>query len=175
MLVVEDDGLLRNAYRRTLEQRYGARVDEAADVPAAKKTAESGCFDLCIVDHNLPGGSGLELIGQLRASQRSAKIVLITGYGSMELAVAAIRGGADEVFAKPVSVAEILRRLAGETNDARGLEPAPLSHVVWEHIQRVLADCNGNRSEAARRLQIDRGTLHRWLSRARPDSSIERD
>lgn len=169
VLVVEDDVLIRNSYRRALEQRYGALVHEAGDVPAARKAATSGNFDLCIVDHNLPRGSGLELVAELRAGQPRTKIALITGYGSMDLAVAAIRSGADLALSKPVTISEIVRRLAGGAPPVEAPQPAPLERVVWEYIQRVLADCNGNRSEAARKLRIDRGTLQRWLIRPPPE------
>lgn len=168
VLIVEDDRLTRSAYRRVLEYEYGARVSEASNVPEATKAATATQYDLCIVDHHLPDGAGLEVVKTLRASQPAARIALITAYGSMTLAIAAIRAGADDALEKPVTVAEIVRRVGNAPPANTTSDAASLDQIIWDYVQRVVADCQGNRSEAARQLRIDRGTLHRWLSRPRP-------
>jgi two-component system response regulator RegA len=169
LLVVDDDRAVVETYRRNL-QRCGFTVLGANDVSSGLRMLRSHQPDVCIVDFQIGTECGLSFIEAVRACDATTRMVLITAYGSMEVAVAAMRAGADDVIAKPVGAREILRRLDAldavvPSNDA---ETPSLDRAMWEHMQRVLADCNGNRSEAARRLRVDRGTLARWLDRPAP-------
>ena len=125
----------------------------------------------------MPSGSGLALIEPLHALAPGARIVVLTGYGSIASAVEALRLGAHDYLAKPVDADDIIGALGGEgaraarRRRARRAAPAPtptLARAEWEHIQRVLADCGNNISEAARRLGITRRTLQLKLKKYPP-------
>ena len=171
LLVVDDDRAVLETYRRSLTRCGELMVSCATDVAGALHMVRTQRPDACIVDFQLGAETGLSFIEQVRATDREIVLVMITAYGCMEVAVAAMRAGADDVIAKPVGAHEILRRLAAvPTTRSRDSHETPsLDRAMWEHMQRVLADCGGNRSEAARRLRVDRGTLQRWLDRPAPN------
>ena len=105
----------------------------------------------------------------LREAEPNMLIVVLTGFGSIATAVAAVKSGADQYLTKPVGVDDLLRALAGETVAVEEDRPAAtLDEVEWEHLQRVLSECDGNISEAARRLSMHRRTLQRKLARGKP-------
>lgn len=168
VLVVEDDIQLLATYERILARSGNYVVETAASVGAAKASARAHPPDAAIIDMNIAGESGIDLIVELRAQDPHIRVVLISGYNSVESTVAAMRAGADEVLCKPITAAELVKRLNGEATNVPATETPTLDRAIWEHVQRVFRDCNGNRSEAARRLRIDRGTLNRWLSRQMP-------
>lgn len=166
VLVVDDDEGLLASWARTIGRERTVRT--ASEAAIARKLAEEYGFDLAIVDMRLRAGSGLELIKHLRRSHGSSSIVLCSGYLSVEAAVAGVRAGADLVVFKPVTFKEILRRLE-EPDEPPELDDTPtLARAEWEHIMRVLADCNGNISMAARRLGIYRSSLQRRLRKFAP-------
>ena len=167
VLVVEDDELLLASYASSLGRRGHAPVVTANTAAKARLLLAAAEPDLAIIDLQLSDGNGLELIRFARAKYPSIEIVLVTGYGSLEIGAEAIRAGANHVIAKPVGINEILQRLTCAT-DAIAAETPTADRAMWEHVKRVLRDCNGNQSEAARRLGIDRGTLARWLNRPAP-------
>jgi two-component system response regulator RegA len=167
VLVVDDDERLLAAYERALERRY--RVLLATTSAHGLALARTRRPDVAIVDLQLKLESGLELIRALKAHDPNMFVVLISGYASVEVAVAAIRAGADDVMPKPVTASEILDRLAGPRIEVP-VETPTLERAQWEHIHRVLADCGGNISMAARRLGMYRSTLQRWLRRTAPRS-----
>jgi two-component system response regulator RegA len=116
----------------------------------------------------MPGLSGLALIAPLLERMPGARIVVLTGYGSITSAVEALRAGAHDYLSKPVDADQVIAALTSE--DAR---PAPegaptLARAEWEHIQRILADCQHNISETARRLGITRRTLQLKLKKYPP-------
>jgi two-component system response regulator RegA len=171
VLVVDDDAKLLESYLRAIERVGGKRAIAAASADEARALFRAHRPTVCIVDMQLPGGeSGIGLIRELRAQDPRAMLVLVTGYGSMEVGAEAIRSGANHVLAKPVRLQEILQRILGlvptQTSGPSGTPS--LDQAIWEHMHRVLADCQGNKSEAARRLRVDRGTLQRWLDRTSP-------
>lgn len=168
LMVVEDDPKLLASFVHALERMLDAVVAGASSIAEARQVLHTLRPDACIVDFQLPDGSGVELIQELRAQLPHTRIALITGYGSMEVGADAVRAGADRVMAKPVTVSEIMSRLYGSPQASRPTETPTADRAMWEHMQRVLADCGGNRSLAARKLRIDRGTLQRWLDRAAP-------
>lgn len=168
VLVVDDDeGLLASWARAIGRERRTAYT--AADPASAYAVAEQHRFDLAIIDLRLRAGSGLEVIQRLRRMRPDSAIVLCSGYLSVEAAVAGVRLGADLAVFKPITFREILRRL-DEPADEVPVEDTPtLARAEWEHIMRVLADCNGNISMAARRLGIYRSSLQRRLRKFAPN------
>ncbi len=171
VLVVEDDVQLLATYQQVLARTGNFVVSGASTVEAAKAVAREHRPDAAIVDMNIAGESGIELMVALREQDPDIRLVLISGYNSIESTVAAMRAGALDVLCKPVTAAELVKRLNGEPASSVPATDTPtLDRAIWEHVQRVVQDCNGNRSEAARRLRIDRGTLQRWLSRPAPQS-----
>jgi two-component system response regulator RegA len=172
VLVVDDEERVLAAYRRTLTGT-GRTVHTATEPAAARAIAGEEQIDLAIIDLRLrltADGltSGIELIQHLRSEYPQIAIALVSGYLSVTTTVAAVRAGADVVLFKPVTCEEILRHFEGPAS-----EPAPepvedtptLAQAEWEHVNRVLADCKGNISMAARRLGIYRSSLQRRLRR----------
>jgi two-component system response regulator RegA len=120
--------------------------------------------ELALVDLRLPGRSGLELVRDLKALDGTTNIVVLTGYGSIATAVQSVRLGATTYLTKPVDADQILEAFDAAPDPSIGAGAAqPLARVEWEHIQRVLADCGGNISQAARLLGLHRRSLQRKL------------
>jgi two-component system response regulator RegA len=172
ILVVDDDRVLRERLARALVER-GYDVCTAADYDAALAVAREDPPELAVVDLRMPGGDGIELVRVLKQLDESTRIVVLTGYGSIATALEAVRRGATHYLQKPADADEILTALGREASDqpdaARDdyLTPS-LARAEWEHINRVLADCAGNISEAARRLGIHRRSLQRKLQKRPP-------
>jgi two-component system response regulator RegA len=173
VLVVDDDEPFRTRLARALADR-GLEVRTAGDVAEALLAAgRDDPPELAVVDLRMPGGSGLDLVRDLKALEPAMRILVLTGYGSIATAVEAMRLGAANYLPKPVDADEILRALAPEgmglTADASLPVGTPsLARAEWEHIHRVLGDCGGNISEAARRLGLHRRSLQRKLGKAPP-------
>jgi two-component system response regulator RegA len=174
LLLVDDDEVFRERLGRALRAR-GYEVATAGDHEAALALGRKQRFDFAVVDLRMPSGSGLALIEPLRALAPGARIVVLTGYGSIASAVEALRLGAHDYLAKPVDADDIIGALGGEgaRPAAAGTPGAPaatptLARAEWEHIQRVLTDCGNNISEAARRLGITRRTLQLKLKKYPP-------
>jgi two-component system, response regulator RegA len=171
LLVVDDHDILRQRLVRAFSDR-GYLCAGAANSQEALEKAKVRTPDLVVVDLRMPGPSGLELIRSLKADHPSAKIVMLTGYGSITTAVEAIRLGAINVLPKPADADDILaafsiKPTATKDTDAPDETPS-LARTEWEHIQRVLGDCEGNISEAARRLGLHRRSLQRKLQKYPP-------
>ncbi|MCA9512247.1 MAG: response regulator [Myxococcota bacterium] len=170
LLVLEDDERLRGALVRALAKR-GYEVEQAAEL-AALASVDGARLDGAIVDLALPDGSGIDAIRALSAANPALRIVVLTGYGSIASAVDAVRGGAVDYLTKPADVDQILAVLdpgAAAREPARALAPPSLGRVEWEHIQRVLHDCDGNVTRAAKALGIHRRTLQRKLAYRPPE------
>ncbi|MEZ5400154.1 MAG: response regulator [Bryobacteraceae bacterium] len=173
-LVVDDDEVFRTRLCRALSDR-GWEAQGAGDGTAAIRFAEEGGPDLAVVDLRLPGMGGLEIVKQLNESDPSTCIIMLTGYGSIATAVTATKLGAAHYLSKPADADQILdayRRItqaeeAAEGDADAGTVPS-LARVEWEHIQRVLADCEGNISQAAKLLGLHRRSLQRKLSKYPP-------
>jgi two-component system response regulator RegA len=177
VLVVDDDETFRARLAKALRAR-GYDVREAADGSAALDSARADSPELAIIDLRMPGISGLALLGELRAIDPETRVLMLTGYGSIATAVEAMRAGAIGYVTKPADVDQILNefsRFEAQAGNGAGL-PAPsappttpsLARTEWEHIQRVLTDCAGNVSQAARALHIHRRSLQRKLGKAPP-------
>ena len=173
MLIVDDDPILRERLARAFGKRgYEVRVAEGRTT--AKSSAKEESPEFAIVDLKMSDGNGLEVVRDLVEIDPSSKILVLTGYSSIATAVDAVRLGALNYLSKPADVDDILA--AFERGQAEVADPsnkidykAPsLARVEWEHINRVLADCGGNISEAARRLGIHRRSLQRKLQKYAP-------
>lgn len=174
LLIVEDDDILRARLAKAFRGR-GFEVDEAGGVDDALRAAREEPPEYAVVDLRLQDRSGLEVVSSLARLDPATVIVVLTGYGSIATALEAMRIGATHYLTKPADVEEILAAFARrETEPGPGLEvDAPgstpsLARVEWEHINRVLADCGGNVSKAARRLGLHRRSLQRKLAKYPP-------
>ena len=173
ILVVDDNDRFRTHLGRALERRE-FEVSRAADDDEALDIAEDVEIDYAVVDLRMPGPDGLELIRDIFEVRPELDVIVLTGYGSIATAVDAIRLGAANYIQKPADAGDVLAAFErGHKPPLEDLEQefdAPtLDRAEWEHIQRVLADCGGNISEAARQLGIHRRTLQRKLNRYAPD------
>lgn len=166
ILLVEDDAVFAAMLARSL-QRRGHVVRHAANVAAALQ-AVSSAPQAIILDLNLDGDSGLRLLPQLLAAAPQARLLVLTGYASIATAVEAVKLGAVNYLAKPASADEILAALGTPApNPERALPVAPMSlkRVSWEHLQRVLAEHDGNVSATARALNMHRRSVQRMLAK----------
>jgi two-component system response regulator RegA len=167
LLVVDDDDAFRTRVMRAFRER-GLEVAAAGNYREAMAAAREESPEWALVDLRLPGESGLSVVKDLRALDAATTILMLTGYGSIATAVQSVQLGAAGYLTKPVDADEILAAFerAGEPGEAPSTPaPQPLARVEWEHIQRVLADCEGNVSQAARLLGIHRRSLQRKLSK----------
>ena len=172
VLLVEDDVQFRDRLASALRRRH-LTVLVAGNPAEAAVVARQAPFDGAVIDLRMPGGSGLDVVRELHALQPAARLVVLTGYGSIATAVEAVRCGAADYVMKPADADQILAALRGERSPERNPKEVPpetptLDRVEWEHIQRVLADCDGNISQAARRLGLDRRSLQRKLAKYPP-------
>ena len=167
ILVVEDNDVFRSVLVTALEER-GYDAVGVADGRSALEAARHDSPEMAVVDLRLPDMSGLDVVRELKAIDQNTAVVVLTGYGSIATALEAIRLGATHYLTKPTDADRILDAFE------RGLEARPrdlhvdtpsLARVEWEHIQRVLADCGGNISEAARTLSLHRRSLQRKLAK----------
>lgn len=172
LLVVDDDPVFSRVLSRALGGR-GFMVKVANSLDDCTKLLSSGYIpDFAVLDLNLGGSSGLRAIDLLRMTNDSCEIVVLTGYASIATAVDAIKLGARQYLAKPVSV-DVLVKAFLEDQDP-DLESTPeetptVSRMEWEHIQRVLSENEGNISATARALKMHRRTLQRKLTK-RPNN-----
>ncbi len=165
LLLVEDDETFRTRLARALRDR-GLVVFEAGTAEAAIAQARVDTPELAVVDLRLPHASGLDVVRELVALDPTTAVVVLTGYGSIATALEAMRLGARHYLAKPAHADQILAALEGGAApaSASSLDDVPsLARVEWEHIQRVLHDCDGNISQAARLLGLHRRSLQRKL------------
>jgi len=169
ILLVDDDEMFRGRLARALRER-GLEVIEARDGAGATSAVSGHEPRYAVVDLRLSSGSGLDVVRTIKEQRPETAIVVLTGYGSIATALEAVRLGATHYLTKPASVDDILRGFAPSTprEPRRGGEDhdvPSLDRVEWEHINRVLTDCDGNISEAARRLGIHRRSLQRKLAK----------
>lgn len=172
LLICDDDAIFRERLGRAFRDRQFA-VTLAANAAEALGVLGRESPDLAVIDLRMPGRSGLDLLQDLLRCAPKLKVVILTGYGSIATAVDAIRLGAINYVPKPADVDDILaafeRAPEGEgTSLARRYQAPSLARAEWEHINRVLADCSSNISEAARRLGIHRRSLQRKLQKYPP-------
>jgi len=169
VLLIDDDAVFVRVLARALGAR-GFGVATAGNRADALTVARELQPDYVVLDLKLGDDSGLALIPELLELDADVRILLLTGYASIATAVEAIKRGAWDYLAKPVDADQVVQALrsrahtAGE-HSAPVFAAPPLKRLEWEHIQRMLAECDGNISEAARRLGMHRRTLQRKLSK----------
>lgn len=166
ILFVDDDERYRVQMQRAIARRgFGCAIAQDGDEALALVRTQR--FDYASVDLRMPGMGGLDLVRALLAVAPELYVVVLTGFGSIATAVDAVRLGAKHYLTKPADANDLLAAFA-RTDPGR----APIAHAVpslaraeWEHIQRVLDDCGGNISQAARLLRIERRSLQRKLAK----------
>src|SRR5213082_889634 len=169
LLIVDDDAPLCQRLARAMERR-GFVVATADGVVAGIATATAHPPAFAVVDLRLGDGSGLEVVSALRGARPGARIVVLTGYGNIATAVAAVKAGALDYLPKPADADAVERALLAIEGEAPAPPEDPMSadRVRWEHIQRIFELCERNVSETARRLKMHRRTLQRILSKHAP-------
>ncbi len=169
LLIVDDDAPLCQRLARAMERR-GFVVSTADGVASGVAAAGAHPPAFAVVDLRLGDGSGLEIVSALRSARPGARIVVLTGYGNIATAVAAVKAGALDYLPKPADADAVERALLareGETPEPPE-DPMSADRVRWEHIQRIFELCERNVSETARRLKMHRRTLQRILSKHAP-------
>jgi len=166
LLIVEDDEALRERLARAFGTR-GFDVQTAGSADEALTRLAADTPEFVVVDLRMPGGSGLDLVSRFIEADPATRIVVLTGYGSIATAVEAVRRGAAHYLTKPADADQILAALTGGSGPAAEVPAKPMSldQVEWEHINRVLLECQGNISEAARVLGLHRRSLQRKLAK----------
>ena len=170
ILVVDDDDVLRTRLAQAFRAR-GYDASEASSEAEACRLAGAESPEYAVVDLRLGNDSGLDVVRALRAIDAETKIVVLTGYGSIATAMEAVRLGATGYITKPADVDDVLAAFSrndSAASPAQGYSAPSLARAEWEHINRVLADCEGNISEAARKLKIHRRSLQRKLQKHPP-------
>ncbi len=164
-LLVDDDVLYAHTLQRSLERR-DVRLRVAHDTATALALAEEEKPDFVLLDLKLGRESGLVLIAPLRELGADIRIILMTGYASVATAVDAIKRGADDYLAKPITAEALLRVLRGEPATVQAeATMTPLARLEWEHIQQALQESNGSIAAAARLLGMHRRSLQRKLAK----------
>lgn len=173
ILLVDDSFVLRDRLAMAFQER-GFRVSVAGNYDEALAIFRQHPTDLAVLDLRMPGKPGLALLPELKKIRPDTKVLILSGFGSIATAIDAIRMGATNFLPKPADADDILNAFARggseiEVPEAEEEIPVPtLAQAEWEHIHRVLADCAGNISEAARRLGIHRRSLQRKLRKRAP-------
>jgi len=169
LLIVDDDNPFRERLARAMEKK-GFEVSQAESVKKGIEVVKTKKPTFAVVDLRLKDGNGLEVVKVIQNSNSNSRIIMLTGYGNISTAVAAIKQGAIDYLAKPADADDVEKALLADPN--RKAEPPenPMSadRVKWEHIHRVFELCNRNVSETARRLKMHRRTLQRILSKRSP-------
>ena len=169
LLIVDDDDPFRMRLARAMEKK-GFQVKDAKSVDNAIKLVNSSPPNFALIDLRLEDGSGLDVVKEISKIKNDSRIVMLTGYGNLPTAVAAVKAGAIDYMAKPVDADDVESALLADPNSKAKPPENPMSadRVKWEHIHRVFELCNRNVSETARRLKMHRRTLQRILSKRSP-------
>lgn len=169
LVIVDDDNPFRERLARSMEKK-GFMVSQAEGVKKGLEIVKVGKPAFAVVDLRLGDGNGLEVVKEIQKSNSNSRIVMLTGYGNIPTAVAAIKEGAIDYLAKPADAEDVEKALLADRNTKAEPPENPMSadRVKWEHIHRVFELCNRNVSETARRLKMHRRTLQRILSKRSP-------
>ena len=169
LLIVDDDNPFRERLARAMEKK-GFEVTQAEGVKMGLVSLKTCKPAFAVVDLRLADGNGLEVVKEIQNLNIKSRIIMLTGYGNIPTAVAAIKEGAIDYLAKPADADDVEKALLADP-EKKALPPEnPMSadRVKWEHIHRVFELCNRNVSETARRLKMHRRTLQRILSKRSP-------
>ncbi|WP_448202715.1 ActR/PrrA/RegA family redox response regulator transcription factor [Azospirillum sp. sgz302134] len=169
LLIVDDDAPFRIRLARAMEKR-GFNVVAVDSVQLGIEVAQESAPAYAVVDLRLADGSGLDVVKTLRDARPDARIVMLTGYGNIATAVAAVKAGAVDYLPKPADADAVESALLADGRPLPTPPENPMSadRVRWEHIQRVFEQCDRNVSETARRLKMHRRTLQRILNKHAP-------
>jgi len=169
LLVLDDDAPFRLRLARALEGR-GFEVTAVGSVNEAIEIARQKPPQYAVLDLRLEDGTGLSVVEELHRRRADCRVVMLTGYGNIATAVAAVKAGALDYLAKPADPDDVVKALLALPNDKPAPPENPMSadRVRWEHIQRVYELCGHNVSETARRLNMHRRTLQRILAKRAP-------
>jgi two-component system response regulator RegA len=169
LLLVDDDEPFLRRLAKAMEKR-GFEVETGSSVAAGRAIATARPPAYAVIDLRLGDGNGLDIVEVLRDKRPDARIVVLTGYGAIATAVAAVKIGATDYLSKPADATDIMNALLATGDDLPPPPENPMSadRVRWEHIQRVYELCDRNVSETARRLNMHRRTLQRILAKRSP-------
>tara|TARA_Y100000590_G_scaffold420261_1_gene522787 strand:+ start:429 stop:1022 length:594 start_codon:yes stop_codon:yes gene_type:complete len=169
LLIVDDDNPFRERLSRAMEKK-GFIVTQAESVRNGIDSIKVKKPAFAVIDLRLNDGNGLEVVKELQIQNNKSRIIMLTGYGNIPTAVAAIKHGAIDYLAKPADAEDVEKALLADPKDKASPPENPMSadRVKWEHIHRVFELCNRNVSETARRLKMHRRTLQRILSKRSP-------
>ncbi|MBF9036795.1 ActR/PrrA/RegA family redox response regulator transcription factor [Rhodobacterales bacterium HKCCE2091] len=169
LLLVDDDEPFLRRLQRAMEKR-GFEVEAVDSVAAGTAAATARPPAYAVIDLRLEDGNGLDVVEVLRERRPDCRVVVLTGYGAIATAVAAVKIGATDYLSKPADANDITAALLAEEDDLPPPPENPMSadRVRWEHIQRVYELCDRNVSETARRLNMHRRTLQRILAKRSP-------
>ena len=169
LLIVDDDNPFRDRLARAMEKK-GFKTNQAGSVNEGITKAKNSPPAFAVIDLRLGDGNGLEVVKEIQRIKKDSKIVMLTGYGNIPTAVAAVKAGAIDYIPKPADADDVESALLAKP-ELKAIPPQnPMSadRVKWEHIHRVFELCNRNVSETARRLKMHRRTLQRILSKRSP-------
>ncbi|MDO1558875.1 ActR/PrrA/RegA family redox response regulator transcription factor [Brevundimonas sp. 2R-24] len=169
LLLLDDDAALRSRLGRALESRgFDVRMVSSVAEANAEVARETPAF--AVLDMRLEDGTGLAVVESIRDRRPDARVVMLTGYGAIATAVAAVKAGAIDYLSKPADADDVVKALlaSGEAPPEPPENPMSADRVRWEHIQRVYELCGNNVSETARRLNMHRRTLQRILAKRAP-------
>jgi len=169
LLIVDDDNPFRERLARAMEKK-GFIVTQAESVKKGIDSVKITKPAFAVIDLRLADGNGLEVVKEIQNLNTNSRIIMLTGYGNISTAVAAIKQGAIDYLAKPADADDVEKALLADPNKKAQPPENPMSadRVKWEHIHRVFELCNRNVSETARRLKMHRRTLQRILSKKSP-------
>lgn len=169
LLIVDDDQPFLQRLAKAMERR-GFEVITADSAATGIAAANRASPAYAVLDLRLNDGSGLDIVGVLRKLRPDVRVVMLTGYGNIATAVAAVKAGAVDYLAKPADADQVEAALLAQGSDLPPPPEKPMSadRVRWEHIQRVYEQCDRNVSETARQLNMHRRTLQRILSKRAP-------
>lgn len=169
LLIVDDDEPFLKRLARAMEKR-GFEVETADSVAAGRAIAVSRPPAYAVIDLRLEDGNGLDVVEVIREKRPDSRVVVLTGYGAIATAVAAVKIGATDYLSKPADANDVTDALLASSDELPPPPENPMSadRVRWEHIQRVYELCDRNVSETARRLNMHRRTLQRILAKRSP-------
>lgn len=169
LLLVDDDENFVRRLAKAMEKR-GFQPTSTSSVAEARQVIRNTPPAYAVIDLRLEDGSGLDVVEALREAREDARIIVLTGYGAIATAVAAVKMGATDYLSKPADATEVTSALLSisEVLPPPPENPMSADRVKWEHIQRVYEQCDRNISETARRLHMHRRTLQRILAKREP-------
>ena len=169
LIIVDDDNPFRDRLSRAMEKK-GFQVFQAEGVQKGIQIVKEKKPGFAVIDLRLADGNGIEVVKQIQTINDKSRIIMLTGYGNIPTAVAAIKEGAIDYLAKPADADDVEKALLADPEKRAAPPENPMSadRVKWEHIHRVFELCNRNVSETARSLKMHRRTLQRILSKRSP-------